>query len=385
MHPDDDFFADADAPEAQLGRERDVDTNGAGPPAARTAPPARGAVSNLHDALTGAAQPAAQRAGHADRPPAAGALAELGQAPAADEQARRPPRPILRSEVHHRPPTALQRLQQWIAEALMSAGERAERAEDARLARLPRASRTNLIVYAGPRGGVGKTTAARAVGGLLSAARSGTVVLLDADRDYGPAADLVPDAQRSPKTIVDLLADFTDAPHPPELRPYLSTFDDGLLLLAAPATRKEMKKLTPEHYAQALSLLRGVDVVLMDCAGGVGDLQEWALREADQAVVFATPDYVAANNVARVLTDEDVQLPERTMLVLNNPRPEGRGDLAAIERHFARHNFEERIALGFDQQLRDMLDQGTYDLAALPRRTRLPLKRLAAAVGEGLQ
>ena len=83
MHPDDDFFADADAPEAQQGRERDVDTNGAGPPAARTAPPARGAVSNLHDALTGAAQPAAQRAGHADRPPAAGALAELGGAASA--------------------------------------------------------------------------------------------------------------------------------------------------------------------------------------------------------------------------------------------------------------------------------------------------------------
>jgi len=385
MPPEDDFFADADAPEAQPGHPRHVDANGAGPPAARTAPPARGAVSSLHEALTGAPQPGTPRASRADRPPAAAESVELDDEPGAEDHARRPPRPILRSEVHHRPPTALQRLREWIAEALMSAGERAERAEDARLARLPRASRTNLIVYAGPRGGVGKTTAARAVGGLLSAARFGTVVLLDADRDYGPAADLVPDAQRSPKTIVDLLADLTEAPHPPELRPYLSTFDDGLLLLGAPATRAEMKQLKPEDYARALSLLRGVDVVLMDCAGGVGDLQEWALREADQAVVFATPDYVAANNVARVLTDEDVQLPERTMLVLNNPRPEGRGDLAAIERHFARHHFEERIALPFDQQLRDMLDQGTYDLAALPRRTRLPLKRLAAAVGEGLQ
>jgi len=326
-------------------------------------------------------------------PPPAAAPTLLRVAPAQDGEPPellddgdpRLPRPILRSEVHHRPPTVMQRLRAWIAEALTSAGERAQRAEDARLARLPHASRTNLIVYAGPRGGVGKTTAARAVGGILAASRAGTVVLVDADRDYGPAADLVSDARRSTKTLVDLLADFTDAPHPPELRPYLSTFDDGLLLLAAPATRAEMKKLTPEHYAQALGLLRGVDVVLMDCAGGIGDLQEWALREADQAVVFATPDYVAANNVARVLTDEDVQLPERTMLVLNNPRPEGNGDLAAIERHFARHHFEERIALPFDQQLRDMLDQGTYNLAALPRSTRLPLKRLAAAIGEGLR
>jgi hypothetical protein len=162
----------------------------------------------------------------------------------------RVPRPILRSEVHHRPPGVLQRLQAWITEALTSAGERAERVEDARLAQLPAASRTNLIVFAGPRGGVGKTTAARAVGGILAASRAGTVVLVDADRDYGPAADLVSDARRSPKTLVELLNDFTEPPHPPQLRPYLSSFDDGLLLLAAPATRSEMKRLAPEHYAR---------------------------------------------------------------------------------------------------------------------------------------
>jgi hypothetical protein len=123
----------------------------------------------------------------------------------------------------------------------------------------------------------------------------------------------------------------------------------------------------------------------MDCAGGIGDLQEWALRQADQAVVFATPDYVAANNVAKVLTDDDVKLPRRSTLVLNNPRPEGTGDMAAIEQHFARHHLEERVLLPYDQRLRVMLDQGTYKLGALERSTRIPLKRLAAAIGEGLR
>jgi hypothetical protein len=32
-----------------------------------------------------------------------------------------------------------------------------------------------------------------------------------------------------------------------------------------------------------------------------------------------------------------------------------------------------------------MLDQGTYDLTCLERSTRVPLKRLAATVGEGLR
>jgi MinD-like ATPase involved in chromosome partitioning or flagellar assembly len=298
---------------------------------------------------------------------------------------QRPPRPILRTEVHHQTVSPMRRLRSWINDTLTSRAELAEFAEDRRLERLPSTSRTNLIVFVGARGGVGKTTVARAVGGLLSMARAGTVVLMDADRDYGPAGDLAPDSRRSSRTLSDLLADFDEAPHPPQLRPYMSTLDDGLLILGAPSTRAEMRALTPLHYERALGLLRGADVVLMDCAGGIGDLQEWALRVADQAVVFATPDYVAANNVAKVLTDEEVRLPERSTLVLNNPRPEGAGDMTAIAQHFARHNLEERVVLPYDQRLRVMLDQGTYDLSCLERSTRVPLKRLAATVGEGLR
>ena len=305
--------------------------------------------------------------------------------PASERGEQSPPRPILRGEVHHQQATMLRRLQAWVKDALTSSAELAEFAEDRRLSQLPSTSRTNLIVFVGPRGGVGKTTVARAVGGLLSSARCGTVVLMDADRDYGPAGDLAPDSRRSAQTLTDLLADFDEPPHAPQLRPYLSALDDGLLILSAPSTRSEMRALTPEHYARALGLLRGADVVLMDCAGGIGDLQEWALRIADQAVVFATPDFVAANNVAKVLSDPDVGLPRRSTLVLNNPRPEGAGDMSAIERHFARHNLEERVVLPYDQRLRVMLDQGTYKLECLDRGTRVPLKRLAAAVGEGLK
>jgi MinD-like ATPase involved in chromosome partitioning or flagellar assembly len=298
------------------------------------------------------------------------------------------PRQLRRGEVHHREPSALQRAWRWLTdELLVSAGEKAERAEDARLSGLTGASRQNLIVLVGPRGGAGKTMGARTIGGILAAARLGTVLHMDADQDYGPAADLVPDMQRSEKTIIDLLADFDEPPPPPQLRPYTSRFDDGLLVLAAPKKRTDMKKLADEleHYERALELLRGVDVVLMDCAGGIGKVQEWALARADQAIVMCPPDYVAANNIAKVLSDEDLRLPSRTTLVLNDTRPEGGGDLAAIERHFARHSFEERIRIPYDHRMRLMLDQATYRLAALPRDTRLPLKRLAATVGEGLR
>jgi MinD-like ATPase involved in chromosome partitioning or flagellar assembly len=404
MRLDDDFFADAaDAEEETRDpREREATQQTVGPvrktPLPARKPPARpngapvrrvprpsnpagqGVGAGLRERLASAraATPSRRREATPERAPVEEPAYDAGGAP-------RPPRPILRNEVHHQDASPLRRLRGWISDALTSKAEFAEYAEDRRLSRLPSTSRTNLIVFVGPRGGVGKTTVARAVGGLLSSARCGTVVLMDADRDYGPAGDLAPDSRRSDKSLSDLLADFDEAPHPPQLRPYLSTLEDGLLILGAPSTRAEMRALTPEHYARALKLLRGADVVLMDCAGGIGDLQEWALRVADQAVVFATPDYVAANNVAKVLTDPDVGLPERSTLVLNNPRPEGAGDMSAIEQHFARHHLEERVVLPYDQRLRVMLDQGTYALEALDRSTRVPLKRLAAAVGEGLR
>ena len=300
----------------------------------------------------------------------------------------RVPRPIRRSEVHHRPPGLLGRAWTWFTgELLVSGAERAERAEDARLNELVGASYSNVIAFVGPRGGAGKTTAARTVGGILAGANCGSVVLFDADQHYGPAADLVPDAQRSTKTIMDLLADFDEPPPPPKLRPYLSRFDDGLLLLAAPTKRADMKRLAAdlELYERALGLLEGIEVLLMDTAGGIGELQEWALARADQAVVLCPPDYMAANNIAKVLSDKDLRLPQRTTLVLNDTRPEGGGDLAAIERHFARHSFEARIRVPYDHKLRLSLDQATYALGALPRATRLPLKRLAATIGEGLR
>jgi MinD-like ATPase involved in chromosome partitioning or flagellar assembly len=308
--------------------------------------------------------------------------------PAPDGRSRQAatPRPILRDEVHHQVPGAWERLTAWLQDLLTSRGQRAEQAEEQRLAVLPAPSRTNLIVFCGPRGGVGKTTTVRTVGGLLARATRGTVVAVDGDQDYGPLADLVPDAARSGRTLTDLLDDFTDPPPPPRLRPYLSALPDGLLVLAAPADTAKMQELTPADYERALELLAGADVVLLDCAGGITKpLPKWALSVADQAVVMTTPDFVAANNIARVLSESEVQLPPRTTLVLNETRPAGPGDRRAIEAHFERHALEQRVAIPYDGELHAMLDRATYRLDELARPTRLPLKALAATIGEGLR
>ena len=60
-------------------------------------------------------------------------------------------------------------------------------------------SRMNVATVTGQRGGVGKTSLVVSVGGLLADLSRLNVVAVDADLDYGPLADHVPDERRSGK------------------------------------------------------------------------------------------------------------------------------------------------------------------------------------------
>jgi MinD-like ATPase involved in chromosome partitioning or flagellar assembly len=396
MPAEDDFFADADAPEAPESHEHDVDRNGAGPPAARTAPPARGAVSSLREALTGAAEPREPRVRRADRLPAAADRVE----PEADDNSYEavarsalPPRPIGRGDVYRHPvgagreqrDTLLRRLLDHVRDLLTSPGEREEQLLGQRIGTLPAVSRTNVIAVLSPKGGVGKTTSTYLVGDALADLGRVDVVAVDANPDYGTLGSLAPDAIRSDRTLADLLEAFEQRPTFAELRPYLSQVRSGLKLLGAPGDPEVMQRLTPDDYDKLLELLaQHVEVVLLDCGTGLaGPLARWAIQRADQVVIVTTPDWVTSNNVAGALSQ--VRHAGQATLVLNQARLRGPGDQRAIEDHFRRQAIEQRVTIPYDEQLRTMLDSGTYDLAQLRRPTRLAIKSLAVTVGEGLR
>ena len=158
------------------------------------------------------------RVGRRNAPAVAGSA--VGGTPSVDAQPREEPsrsrdradvrvRPVRREDLFH-PRTSLRtRVVTAVARWLTSSrGEVAERELDARLRNPAPNSRMNVATVTGQRGGVGKTSLVVSVGGLLADISRLNVVALDADLDYGPLADHVPDEQRSEKTVVDLLADF---------------------------------------------------------------------------------------------------------------------------------------------------------------------------------
>jgi hypothetical protein len=55
-----------------------------------------------------------------------------------------------------------------------------------------------------------------------------------------------------------------------------------------------------------------------------------------------------------------------------------------IESNFAARAISTRVTIPYDDRLRTMLDSGTYDLAALDRAMRVPIKELGLTVGQWL-
>jgi MinD-like ATPase involved in chromosome partitioning or flagellar assembly len=280
--------------------------------------------------------------------------------------------------------TSPQRLIYSLRRRVSTELERREEELDTRLRRLVGVSRANTIAVISPKGGVGKTTTSFLIGDLLSSAVKLRVIAIDANPDFGTLASLAPDDARSPYSMADLL-ERSDVDSAAELRRYISQIPSGLHLLGTPAQADLMEELTPERYRDLLQLLRRYyDVVILDLGTGITDpFAHFAIEQADQSVVVSTPDWVTSRTVLDALSYLNL---DRATLVLNQaPRARRHsGSRDAIETTFARRAISTRVTIPYDDRLRSMLDSGSYELAALDRIVRVPIKELGLTVGQWL-
>jgi MinD-like ATPase involved in chromosome partitioning or flagellar assembly len=263
--------------------------------------------------------------------------------------------------------TALARLRGRIQGLLVSSAEREEAELERQLRSGPGVTRANTVAVVSPEGGVGKTTGAFLIGDLLASRRRLGVVAVDANPDFGTLADLAPD-DSGERSLADLLAELDHVVTAAQLRRYMSQLPSGLHLLAAPHAA-----VTPDEYGRLLAFLSMFyEALILDVGTGLtGPIARLALERADQLVVVTTPDPVASQLTLSALDHLET---ERTT-VLVNKAPSGMPTPCGLHRY---------VVLPRDEQLRLMLDSGTYSLGALPRGVRLPVKRLALAVSEQL-
>jgi MinD-like ATPase involved in chromosome partitioning or flagellar assembly len=266
---------------------------------------------------------------------------------------------------------------------LVSKGEREEAELERLLGGQPSVSRANVVVVISPVGGVGKTTSAFVVGGVLADRLRLRVIAVDANPDFGTLAALAPGRLRCRRSLADLLADIEQIETAAQLRSYVSSLPSGLHLLGASADAEVMARLGPDAYGELVALLGTFyDVVLLDLGTAVaGRLAQFAIGCADQVVLVTTPESVASS---AVLTALQHLRHERTIVAANKFYARGAADLRKLERRLLERRLHRSVAIPYDDQLAAMLDTATYQLDALERTSRIAIKRLALAVAEQL-
>jgi MinD-like ATPase involved in chromosome partitioning or flagellar assembly len=234
-----------------------------------------------------------------------------------------------------------------------------------------------------PKGGVGKTTSAFVLGGLLADRLRLRVIAVDANPDFGTLAALAPDGLRSERSLADLLTDIEQIETAAQLRPYVSALPSGLHLLGAPADAEVMARVGPDAYGELVALLGTFyELVLLDLGTGVaGRVAQFAIARADQLMLVTTPESAASSVVLAAFQDLHQ---ERTILAVNKFYARGPADLRALERRLRERGLHRSVAIPHDDQLAAMLDTATYQLEALERTSRVAIKRLALAVAEQL-
>lgn len=307
-----------------------------------------------------------------------------------ERQARRvPQRAIMsRSDIYSRPMRAgrpipdgaVPRTWNSLKYSLASEARRREWAVDEQLLRAEPLSRPNTISVISPKGGVGKTTISFVLGNLLASQLRLRVIAIDANPDFGTLASLSDDDRRSTRSLGDLLADHEQISSPAELHPYVSRLSSGLHLLGAPADAEVMAQMTPGLYGRLLDVLEHYyEVLILDLGTGITDpIAQFAVRRADQSVVITTPEWITSAGVLGAL--RYLQLEEGTLVLNQATTRRGGAARQVIEETFARYAVATRATIPYDQQLRLMLDTGTYTLDTLKRSTRIPIKELGAAI-----
>jgi MinD-like ATPase involved in chromosome partitioning or flagellar assembly len=277
---------------------------------------------------------------------------------------------------------AAERLRRRMQRFLVSQPEREEALLERRIRTQPAVTRPNTIALISPKGGVGKTTSTFLAGNLLATHLKLRAIAVDANPDFGTLARLAPDAQRSSRSLADLLDDIDGLSTAAELGRYVSRLPTGLHLLGAPRDPEQTASLGPKRYGELVAFLSMFyEVVLLDLGTGVaGPLARFAIDRADQVVLVTTPEWVTSTVVLEALA---YVRHDHTTVAINKSRL-GSAAVNAIEDRFRAQHLHRAVTIPHDDRLALMLDSGTYALEALGGETRRAVKRLGLAVAEQL-
>ena len=159
-------------------------------------------------------------------------------------------------------------------------------------------SRRKILIFFGAKGGVGVTTLAVHLATTLLRRDAKKVLLIDHQHELGHVA-LYLGLNKGQYHFKDLVhnADRLDADL---LRGFVDRHDSGLEVLPSPDACSEQHEATRQETEHVLEFLRReYDYVLIDSSLHYGDSKLFAIEQADEVFLIATPDVAALRDLAR--------------------------------------------------------------------------------------
>jgi MinD-like ATPase involved in chromosome partitioning or flagellar assembly len=239
------------------------------------------------------------------------------------------------------------------------------------------------------KGGVGKTTLTLSLADMLADSLRCGVLVVDADLEWGTAADSTPQDGGRGGTLTDVLAARDRIVSPGDLAPFLVALPGGAQLLAGPTNPQEIEQLTAEDMQALLELLqRFFPVILLDLSPGIGlrgTIPRWAFSVADEIVAIATPTRGSLRRAGRMLaylTERRPEVPITLALNMVPRRPDEavRRIIEVAERNGATRRY---AAIPRDDGLMRQLDAGLLDLSSIDQPTRIAMKNLTVGLASG--
>jgi pilus assembly protein CpaE len=206
-----------------------------------------------------------------------------------------------------------------------------------------------IVAVFGAKGGIGKSTIAVNLGVALSSELAHSVVVVDADNNFGDSGSLLD--LRANRNILELVRDL-DGVERNAITDYLTQHESGLWVLSAPRDPLQWRSVAPERFRKVVGVLaRRFDVVVIDTAGALGDLSLAALEEANMVLWVTSSDFASINNSLIALeTLQQLSYPEgRIRLMLNVTSVDDGVRPAKIEEVLGRQFF---WLVPYDRQIR---------------------------------
>ncbi len=202
-----------------------------------------------------------------------------------------------------------------------------------------------IITISSVKGGVGKTTITTNLAGLYFLMKK-KVLIIDLDLYAGGIATVM---NVSNKKDIYMLVDALANNKQVELSDYVSHYNNGIDILAAPKDPRDVSKIESKYVNKVFDLARhDYDVVLVDTSHSLDEVCLVAMDASYNTLFVITNDLVDIKNMKTMISIFNEMDKTNYKIVLNNSRDTGRDYISLFDiRNMIKGNVDYTISKNF--------------------------------------